>query len=135
MEAASQGCAEAGGLTVGLLPGRDADGANAWVRVPLATGMGEGRNVLLVRSADAVVSVGGEWGTVSEIALALKIGRPVLAACSCPVAEVEVVEDVERLVERVCALARDARSGRGGAPAKLPGPSRIYVDPRGVKGV
>jgi len=77
MEAASRGCVEAGGLTVGILPGPDPSQANPWVRVPLATGMGEARNSLVVRAGEAVVAVGGGWGTLSEIALAMKMGREV----------------------------------------------------------
>ncbi|MEJ2215115.1 MAG: TIGR00725 family protein [Gemmatimonadota bacterium] len=78
MEASARGAAQAGGLTVGLLPGPDADAANPSIRVPLATGLGEGRNVLIVRGSDAVIAVGGEWGTLSEVALARKIGVPVI---------------------------------------------------------
>lgn len=77
MEAAARGAAEGGGLTIGLLPGAHASEANAWIRVPIPTGMGEGRNILVVRSAEAVLAVGGEWGTLSEIALARKIGLDV----------------------------------------------------------
>lgn len=78
MEAAARGAAQAGGLTIGVLPGRDAAGANPWITLPLPTAMGEGRNVLVVRFADAVIAIGGEWGTLSEIALARKIGVPVV---------------------------------------------------------
>jgi uncharacterized protein (TIGR00725 family) len=78
MQASARGAAQAGGLTVGILPGTDADTANPWIRIPLATGMGEGRNVLVVRTADAVIAMGGEWGTLSEVALARKIGVPVV---------------------------------------------------------
>ncbi len=77
MEAASRGCLEAGGSTVGVLPGTDPGAANPWVEIPLATGLGETRNALVVRIGEAVVAVGGEWGTLSEIALAKKIGREV----------------------------------------------------------
>jgi len=77
MEAASRGCLEEGGLTVGLLPGSDPSAANPWVSIPLATGMGEARNALVVRAGEAVVAVGGGWGTLSEIALARKMGRAV----------------------------------------------------------
>jgi uncharacterized protein (TIGR00725 family) len=79
MEAACRGAAEAGGVTVGLLPGDDPCAANRWVSVPLATGLGELRNGLIVRSAQAVVAIRGGWGTLSEVALARKIGRPVVA--------------------------------------------------------
>jgi len=78
MAAACRGAQEAGGTTVGLLPGDDRAAANPWVSVAIATGMGELRNGLIVRTADAVVAVGGGFGTLSEIALALRIGRPVV---------------------------------------------------------
>ena len=78
MEAACRGARGAGGLTVGLLPGDDRDTANPWVSVALPTGLGEGRNVLLVRAADAIVAIGGGWGTLSEIALALRAGKLVV---------------------------------------------------------
>lgn len=78
METAARGAAQAGGLTIGVLPGRDSVQANPWIALPLATGMGEGRNVLVVRFADSVIAVGGEWGTLSEVALARKIGVPVV---------------------------------------------------------
>ncbi len=78
MAAACRGAAGRGGLTVGILPGGDAAAANPWVGLALPTGMGELRNGLVVRAADALVAVGGGYGTLSELALALKIGRPVV---------------------------------------------------------
>ena len=78
MEAASRGAAEAGGMTLGLLPGLDRADANAYVRVAVPTGLGELRNGLVVRAADAVVAVGGGHGTLSEVALALKAGKRVV---------------------------------------------------------
>lgn len=78
MEAASRGAAQAGGLVVGILPGADASDANPWVALPVVTGLGEARNVVLMRSAQAVIAVGGECGTLSEIALACKFGCPVV---------------------------------------------------------
>jgi uncharacterized protein (TIGR00725 family) len=77
MQAACRGARSCGGVTVGILPGGDRDDANGWVTVALPTGLGEARNVLVVRAADAVVAIGGGWGTLSEIALAGKLGRPV----------------------------------------------------------
>lgn len=74
MEAAARGAAEAGGLTVGILKGEDAGEANPWIALPIATGLGDARNALVVRAAEAVVAVGGAWGTLSEIALARKAG-------------------------------------------------------------
>jgi hypothetical protein len=78
MEAASRGAARAGGVVIGLLPGVDRADANRWVTIPIVTGMDQARNVILVRSCDAVIAVGGMYGTLSEIALALKLGRPVI---------------------------------------------------------
>jgi len=78
MEAAARGAKQAGGLTVGILPGSDADDANPYIDVPLATGMGEMRNALIVRAAHAVIAIGGGWGTLSEIALAQRIETPVV---------------------------------------------------------
>ena len=78
MAAASRGAATAGGTTIGVLPGDDRADANEWVGVAIATGLGEARNALVARAADALIAVGGEFGTLSEIALALKLGRPVI---------------------------------------------------------
>ena len=78
MQAASRGAAEAGGIVVGILPGFRRRDANRWVTIPIVTGMDQARNVVLVRSCDAVIAVGGMYGTLSEIAIALKIGRPVI---------------------------------------------------------
>lgn len=78
MEAAARGCAEAGGLTIGILPGGDAASANPHIRVPLPTGLGEARNVLVARTGDAMIAIGGRWGTLSEVALARKVGIPVV---------------------------------------------------------
>jgi len=78
MEAASRGAAEAGGVVVGILPGFKRQDANRWVTVPIVTGMDHARNVILVRSCDALIAVGGMYGTLSEIALALKLGIPVV---------------------------------------------------------
>lgn len=78
MEAACQGAREVGGLTVGILPGVARDEANPYVDVPIVTGLGEARNAIVVRSADAAIAVSGGYGTLSEIGLALKMGRPVV---------------------------------------------------------
>jgi len=78
MEAACRGAKGAGGTTVGILPGTSRADANAHVDVALATGLGEARNALVVRAVDALVAVGGEYGTLSEIALALKADKPVV---------------------------------------------------------
>ena len=79
MAAAAAGAAEAGGTAVALLPGADRDAASPGHAVVIPTGLGEMRNALLVRSVDAVLAVGGSWGTLSEVALAARTGVPVVA--------------------------------------------------------
>jgi len=79
MLAASRGAAQAGGLTIGILPGADPSDANEFVQVPIATGLGEARNAIIVRAAAAVIAVGKGLGTLSEVALARKFGKPVVS--------------------------------------------------------
>jgi len=78
MEAACRGAKSEGGLTVGILPGFSCHEANAYVDIPVVTGLSEARNVIVVRTAQAVIAVDGEYGTLSEIAYALKLGIPVV---------------------------------------------------------
>lgn len=78
MEAAARGCRDAGGRTVGILPGMDPAEANPAIEVAIPTGLGEMRNALVVRASAAIVAVGGAYGTLSEIALALKTKKPVV---------------------------------------------------------
>ena len=78
MDAAAHGCAAAGGTSVGILPGERRRDATPWLTVAVTTGLGEARNALVVRSADVVIAVGGEFGTLSEIAFALKMGKTVV---------------------------------------------------------
>ena len=89
MEAACRGAKESGGTTVGILPGVDRAVANRWVDVAVPTGLGEARNAVVVRAADAVVAVAGGYGTLSEIALALQAGTPVVGVGTWDVAGVE----------------------------------------------
>lgn len=78
MEAVCRGARSQGGITVGILPGNSRHDANPHVTIPLATGMGYARNVLVVKSADVVIAIDGEFGTLSEIAFALQWGIPVI---------------------------------------------------------
>ncbi len=78
MEAAARGAKEAGGLTVGILPGLDRSLANPYIDIALPTGIGHARNLAVVAGGDGAIAVGGEFGTLSEIGLAGKIGRPVV---------------------------------------------------------
>ena len=106
MEAACRGAKSRRGRTVALLPGEDRSAANGWVDVALATGLGELRNALLVRSVDAVLAIGGSWGTLSEIALAARTGVPVFAVRSweLPAPEVIACAGVREAVEQIAAL-------------------------------
>ncbi len=78
MAAACRGAKSAGGTTVGLLPGSDPAAANRWIDIVVPTGLGEARNALVVAAADVVIALDGEYGTLSEIALALRGGTPVI---------------------------------------------------------
>jgi uncharacterized protein (TIGR00725 family) len=78
MEAASRGASDAGGTVVGILPGADASAANDWVQTVIATGCGDARNAMLINSADGVIAIGGSWGTLSELAFALKRELPII---------------------------------------------------------
>ena len=78
MEAAARGAKAAGGTTIGILPQATKELANQYIDVPIATGFGEGRNVIIIRTADALIAIGGEYGTLSELAFALKMGKPVI---------------------------------------------------------
>jgi uncharacterized protein (TIGR00725 family) len=98
MEAACRGAREAGGTTVGILPGADRAAANPFVDVAIATGLGEARNALVVRSADALVAVGRGYGTLSEIALALKARKRVVALDSWDIDGVESAATPEQAV-------------------------------------
>jgi uncharacterized protein (TIGR00725 family) len=99
MEAACRGAAGEGGMTLGILPGVDRADANAWVGVAVATGLGELRNGLVVRSADAVIAIDGEYGTLSEIALALKAGTRVVGLRSWEIRGVLPADDPGTAVE------------------------------------
>ena len=78
MEASAKGAKEAGGLTLGVLPQDDKGHANPFIDVPVATGLGIGRNVIIARTADALVAIGGQYGTLSEIAFSLQLKKPVV---------------------------------------------------------
>lgn len=78
MEAVCRGARKEGGLTIGIIPSDNKGDANQYVQIPIVTGMGMGRNVMLVKTADIVIAVGGEYGTLSEIAHALNLGKTVI---------------------------------------------------------
>jgi hypothetical protein len=105
MAAACRGARAEDGMTVGILPGSDRTSANEWVTIAIPTGLGELRNGLVVRAADVVIAIGGGPGTLSEIALALKTGVPVLGLDTWEIAGVEPVSDSEAAVSRTLELA------------------------------
>lgn len=115
MNAACRGARQAGGLTVGIVPAADPATANPYVAVAIATGMGQARNVIIVQSADAVIAIGGEYGTLSEIALARKVGRPVVGLETWALGEphLTAVATPEEAVELALRLAR-REGGTGG---------------------
>jgi uncharacterized protein (TIGR00725 family) len=98
MEAACRGARAEGGLTLGILPGTERAAANPWVSVAVATGLGELRNGLVVRSADAVIAIAGGYGTLSEIALALKAGMRVVGLRSWEIGGVLAADDAAAAV-------------------------------------
>jgi uncharacterized protein (TIGR00725 family) len=93
MEAACRGAKEADGLTLGILPGSDRSDANPFVDVALPSGLGEARNVLVVRAADVVIAIGGGYGTLSEIALSLRAGKRVIGIGTWEIEGVVATED------------------------------------------
>ena len=105
MEAACRGAKEAGGTTVGILPGAQRLDANPYVDIALATGLGEARNALVVRAADALIAVAGEFGTLSEIALALRTGTPVVGLATWQLSKkgelVDAFPQVETAIDAV----------------------------------
>lgn len=117
MEAACRGAKAAGGTTIGILPGYSRHDANRYVDIPIVTGLGEARNSLVVRTGQAVIAIGGEYGTLSEIAYALKLGVPVIGVRtwrlsrpgSAPLKEIIEVDTPVEAVNRALSMA-----GKGG---------------------
>ena len=100
MEAAARGATEAGGTAIGILPDEDRTRANEYLSYSIATGTGHARNLAVVCSGDVVIAVGGEYGTLSEIGLARKVGRPVVALRGWELGEhVSVASSPEKAVE------------------------------------
>lgn len=98
MEAACRGAVEAGGITVGILPGDDNRDANEWVTIPIATGIGLARNAVIIRSASAAIAIGGSYGTLSEIAYCKQFGVPVFGIQSWDIEGIPRVESAEEAV-------------------------------------
>lgn len=104
MAAAHRGARNAGGATIAILPGEDRRSANEWAEHVVVTGMGHARNLAVAASGDAVIAIGGSWGTLSEIAFARRLGRPVVALEGTPsVLDIDVVQTPQAAVEHVLA--------------------------------
>ncbi len=105
MEAVCHGVREAGGTSIGVLPGDDPIQANTYVDIPIATGMGIGRNIIIIRSAQAVLAIDGSYGTLSEIAFALQLGKPVIGLKTWDISkDIHKVEHVEQAMEAIAKL-------------------------------
>lgn len=110
MEGACRGASEAGGQTVGILPGPDRGHANPHVTIPIVTDLGHARNVLIVRSSDLLVAISGGYGTLSEIGIALKLGKPVIGLSTWPnIRGIQYVATAEEALDALSALARAAK--------------------------
>lgn len=106
MAAVSRGAASAGGVVVGMLPGDDRSDANEWVSIAIPTGLGELRNGLIVRSVDAMVAVGGAYGTLSEVALGLQAGLKVYGLHTWVIDGIEPVATPDEAVQKALSAAR-----------------------------
>jgi hypothetical protein len=111
MEATARGVHAAGGIAVGILPGSDRTEANRYLTVALATGLGEMRNPLVVRSADVVIAIGGAYGTLSEVAFALRTAVPVVGLGTWDLEDVVAAPGPDEAVELALALAAAAAAG------------------------
>lgn len=110
MRSSAKGCRSKGGLTIGMLPGVDPADANPFIDIPIPAGMGEMRNLLIVRSAAAVIAIGGGYGTLSEIAIALKASKPVIGLRTWDISEEIKKADNAREAVR---MALEAVSAKG----------------------
>ncbi len=110
MEAASKGAKKANGVTIGILPGTDKYQANSYIDYPIATGLGEARNALVIRNSDAVIALPGQFGTLSEIAFALRSGKPVVGISTWDISEKIIrTKDPKEAVETAVELIRSTR--------------------------
>jgi len=105
MEAAAKGAKDAGGVTIGILPGDNKDAANRYIDVAIATGMGEARNIIIIKTSDAVIALPGKYGTLSEMAFAMKIGKPIVSLSNWEISEdIFKTDDPETAVNKALDL-------------------------------
>ncbi len=112
MEAACRGAKSAGGTTIGILPGPESSSANRFIDIPIVTGMGEARNVIVAKSSHSIIAIGGSFGTLSEISFALKSGIPVIGLDTWDVSEeiikCETPEEAVRTAFELSSLRKKA---------------------------
>ncbi|MBI5286358.1 MAG: TIGR00725 family protein [Deltaproteobacteria bacterium] len=107
MEASARGAKGEGGLTIGILPGISPREANPYIDIPIPTGLGDMRNFLIVRSAHSIIAINGGYGTLSELAIALKLGRPVIGIKTWEISkDITVVANAKEAVERAIDAAK-----------------------------
>ncbi len=99
MQEAARGAKDEGGLTVGVLPGDDASLSNPFIDIPIVTGMGYARNIVVVRSSQVVIAIGGSYGTLSEIAYCLNLGIPIVGLRTWPIGKIDRVKTRLSMVE------------------------------------
>lgn len=129
MEAACRGARSAGGMTIGVLPGNDTATANPYVTAPVATAMGIARNAIIVRTADVLIAVDGSYGTLSEIAMALNLGKTVIQLQSWQIEQAGDVDPTVYLtaespadaVEKAVVVAKRLRRGFAGPNSSAAG--------------
>jgi len=126
MEAVCRGAKSKGGLTMGILPGQDSSTANPWVDIPVVTGIGEARNVAVAKSAQAVIAIGGSYGTLSEIAYALKSNIPVIGLNTWSLSRngreddsIIRVQSAAEAVDKAISLAKKHRNYEIGTPRQV----------------
>ncbi|MEK6777350.1 MAG: TIGR00725 family protein [bacterium] len=106
MESAARGAREEKGTTVGILPGETRDEANPYIDIPIPTDLGHARNAIVVRASDALIAVGGGYGTLSEIALALKMGKPVAGLDTWEIRGIHAASHAKEAVRTVLDLLK-----------------------------
>lgn len=112
MESACKGAKSSGGLTIGILPGKDRSEGNPYIDIPIVTAMSHARNAIIVRSADVLIAIDGKYGTLSEIALAKVIDKPVIGLNTWDISGVTNVKTVEEAIKEVEKIVRKLESYR-----------------------
>lgn len=112
MEASSRGAKDNGGLTVGILPGKDKKDANDYVDIPVATGIGEARNVIIINMADGIIAIDGEYGTLSELAFAMKKEKPIVGIDTFDFKKISRVNSPEIAVKKLIEMIERKKEGK-----------------------